>query len=381
MILYTFCCGACALAFQAFEEALCEILEVSAADAHGALQGQVGSPRYHNLERQFQSMLVHRRLQLRAALLEIRKATGGALKLGDLLSGSNVQLSVWKDLSTFAKAELGVELPVKSWFSCEEVEFKQHVLSNLGATTIFPCVHALASCPESANDVTGRMVSIPTVHGVVFSIECDTISSLAKGWASNLDCVATGSGRTGTTAVSCMTVLEHLMPAFWIAECVPALVTKSKESKKSAYDIIYEQMTALGYFVHLAMVDAQECGCPQRRKRAYIIAVYNPDAVAEMKKIESAENNADNSCSEEAVTTHHMVDEFDSAFHELSLPALGLEHYLLDEAMVDAAHVLGEEPVKVQPKKKQKGAQKAKDATISKYEVPPRLVCHSLDFA
>ena len=179
-----------------------------------------------HLEAMYMNMATEARLELRSTLLALSSACNGLLTVGSLLSGTNVQALCWDDLADFAEERFAVSLRVDHTFANENVAFKQGFIGDFGSPpkAIFPDVHAMAKSPESVQDASGRTWNVPRVNVLVYSIECDDLSGLSKVWRSKeACCIEEGTGRSGGTAASVLTVIKAIRPAILIGECVTNL--------------------------------------------------------------------------------------------------------------------------------------------------------------
>ena len=135
------------------------------------------------------------------------------------------------------KKKLSAEIQFEVVFACENVKWKQELLTELGIPTVYPCVHiAAAEDDRHVPNIKGETKRMSNVDLLIFAIECDTISRFAKGWSERLGCIEEAlngkESRTGSTAVSCMRIVERLQPPLFVAECVRALTMKDSTTKK-----------------------------------------------------------------------------------------------------------------------------------------------------
>jgi site-specific DNA-cytosine methylase len=296
-----------------------------------------------NIGRQWSQLLVGHRRRLRGNLAKLKSKIGHVFLVASLLSGTDVQFDVWKQLFSIISRVFGLPIEPRIVFACGNITWKQEVLQSKGVTVIFPCVHAMASSPDSVADTTGRDWSIPSVHFLIFAIECDSISTLSTGWSDRLDCVQEAAlpqgstTRTGSSAVSALAVVRYVKPLMWFAECTPKLFAKGI-SGKSGYDVILEISAKDGYFVEAHQLDAHEFGAPEQRDRAYLRAWYvgveeagaklievttsKPKTVSDYDDVNHLPNDEDMN------DFKHTTTLASDVLQELAIPPLPLENYL-----------------------------------------------------
>ena len=242
----------------------------------------MADPLEQNLIRIWDQLITERRLKLRSSLSEYAALTSGVLTYGSLCSGTLIEGIALPAILQMVEKKTAVHLVPRLAFACENVPWKRALLQDAERgikAPVFTCVHAMARSPECATDCNGQTWNIPRVGMLVYAIECDTISGLAKGWSSRLRCVddAASSGtesRTGSVAVSCLHIVEFLRPPIWIAECVKNLSAKDPSTGKSALQTIIEIAVDMGYTVDNYNLDAKEYGVPESRTRSFLFGAW-----------------------------------------------------------------------------------------------------------
>ena len=327
----------------------------------------MADPLEQNLIRIWNQLITERRLKLRSSLSEYAALTSGVLTYGSLLSGTLIEGIALPAILQMVQKKTAVHLEPRLAFACENVAWKRALLQDDERgikVPVFTCVHEMARSPECATDCDGKTWNIPRVGLLVFAIECDSISGLASGWSLRLRCVddAARSGtdsRTGSTAVSCMQIVEFLRPPFFIAECVKNLTAKDQSTGKSAFQAIIEMAVDAGYTCESYQLDAKEYGVPQSRTRSFLFGAW----VGKNKALAIFE------ASKTAAGQHQQA--FEAMLEELKISPLSLHEYLdhsvrpREEATVQSSTAA---PTQAAKRRKQAHVEKPVKQSVFAYE-------------
>ena len=231
------------------------------------------------LAMRFSQLTSEQKLALRTNLQSLIDVIGNQLEHGTLLSGSNVQLLVQQDLAELFFVKFGLRLDPVVKYNNEILVWRQKILQELSPAPIFPDVMKMAACPESIADIIDQPHRLPRTHLLVFAIECDTISRLAKGWTERLTCVWKAlteqvESKTGSTAVAAMKVVSLTKCFMFLAECVRALLMKDPTTKKSPFDIVAALAAEQGFWTAARVTDGKFHGSACQRERVYVVGMY-----------------------------------------------------------------------------------------------------------
>ena len=290
--------------------------------------------------------------RLRLNVAAVSAVCNGKISIGSLLSGTDCQFFMWQCLMSLIERRFGIFIEIDMKFSCDNVEYVQKFIQmHLGQQhTVYPDVHKLASDPDTCEDIKGSVKPLPDVTVLIFAIECDSVSSLSSGWSSRLQCIEEGdtSSRTGGSAISCLRIIERMLPPMIICECVKNLMAQ--------IDSVLTPLWEMGYLATAHVVNSNAYGCPQSRERVYIVGVYigKEEAIRQEDPDEYA---------------FPVLDEYAELLSLLELPCpRGLKEYLLPEssAAVIAANQANERVAPEPPKKTKTGRPKKKAAKTAK---------------
>ena len=163
------------------------------------------------------------------------------------------------------EALLQLKIPFRHVFSSEIDKFCiQSIKANYSPEILFGDKEG----PFPDGDITKRNVSdIPDIDLYVCGFPCQSFSV-----AGNREGFA---GKSGSVFFSCMEVIKHKKPRYFILENVKGLLN---HDNKKTWDVIWEKvsdMTDYGYFVDWRLLNTKDYGVPQSRERVYIIGMIN----------------------------------------------------------------------------------------------------------
>ena len=304
-------------------------------------------PLIYNIKRMYAKLTAAELIVLRNQLSILKTwlddTSDGYLNIASLLSGSEVQFFVWKMLSDIWRQKFGIEIPVVLRVSCEIQGYVRDWITEYASPDmVYKDVHDL------------RHQEIPVPEGglavCVFGIECDTVSGLNNGWQERLGCVSEDSGRTGSSAVSCLQFVIVNSIASWLGECVKHLGSKDPSNGRTPAECIIEEANKYGWIVWSHSVEGDEYGDPESRPRFYMYGHY-------VGKQESAKQQTDNWRFPENIMklAHFLI--------VLRIETAPLDLYLLPEThptitclrtSISAFTINSEPPKPAKPQKRQK---------------------------
>lgn len=132
-------------------------------------------------------------------------------------------------------------------------------------------------CQDRAETTTGKLEAIPDALFCFTGFECDSVSSCNNASKSMRQCVATGQGKTGSTAQGFLKYLENHRPPVFGIENVPRLAAKDVDTASSNLEDMVARCNTWGYYTVDFMLDAASCGLPQRRPRIYVLGMLIAD--------------------------------------------------------------------------------------------------------
>jgi len=118
-----------------------------------------------------------------------------------------------------------------------------------------------------------------TVGAVGFS--CTDLSKNNPNSSSKVDSLGQddGTGSTYKTFWGMISWVEQCRPSAVILENVDAIADESKDTGQSNLDTVVAELSCRGYEVQPVLVDCQEYGLPQRRKRVYFLGIRAADPI------------------------------------------------------------------------------------------------------
>ena len=232
------------------------------------------------LKSQYDRLSPEKMVHLRQQLQDFATAYDGRLSVGTACSGTDVLIHVLADwLVPWWNKTFGFSIEVGHAFSCEVVEWKASwILAHFKPRYLFSDLFDLAK--DTARDlISNGLAPVPSVSCFACGVECDTLSQLNNH--RDPDCVSTGTGKTGTTAVACFQYLRRHRPQFFFVENVRTLASESKASSscrtqqsKNPLQLITEWANDLGYVIFSQLLDSCHYGVPQHRPRYYVFGFF-----------------------------------------------------------------------------------------------------------
>ena len=232
------------------------------------------------LKSQYDRLSPEKMVHLRQQLQDFATAYDGRLSVGTACSGTDVLIHVLADwLVPWWNKTFGLSIEVDHAFSCEVVEWKASwILAHFKPRYLFSDLFDLAK--DTARDlISNGLAPVPSVSCFACGVECDTLSQLNNH--RDPDCVSTGTGKTGTTAVACFQYLRRHRPQFFFVENVRTLASESKASSscriqqsKNPLQLITEWANHLGYVISSHLLDSCHYGVPQSRPRYYVFGFF-----------------------------------------------------------------------------------------------------------
>ena len=195
------------------------------------------------------------------------------LKIATVCSGSDIAMLAIGDMFRHYRDRHGIHVPaVDHVFSCESVKFKQQwVCRHFCPKLVFDNLLTLAT-GTSFDIVSNAQCRVPAADGILAGFECDSISGLNSNAGANRDVVATGDGKTGSTARATLQWIKDHRPFWVVLENVRSLNGKGSDGV-SNLDTVKLFFKKHGYVCQALLLDAHPFGCPARRERYYIVAV------------------------------------------------------------------------------------------------------------
>lgn len=195
---------------------------------------------------------------------------GGLFTFGTGCSGTDVTCHALNTVLSHLSEMFGLRVVTQHEFSAESVDWKQRfLLQHWAPLAAFGDVWDLPK--QVAVDIrNGREVPIAQPLMVFFGVECDSVSGLNRQASQNRGCVASASGKTGSTAAATMDYCEAHRPGIIAIENVKNLAAKNAGGKTNL-EVVVERLNALGYAVQCNILPSHRYGVPQSRDRWWIL--------------------------------------------------------------------------------------------------------------
>lgn len=224
------------------------------------------------LSRMFQKLGPARRLAAWNSLDYLESAMGGSFPFGTGCSGTDGCCHSLKLLDMLFREQLGKSLNPSHEFAAEKVAWKvrfilQHWSPKRMLGDIWDLSKARSKDIRNGQQVDGKL----QVSLALFGVECDSVSGLNCHSRSNRDCVASGSGKTGSTAAATFKHVAEHRPGVIGIENVRNLAVTPPGGGKSNLEVVIIKLNQLGYYACAQMLKTHEYGLPQLRERWWII--------------------------------------------------------------------------------------------------------------
>ena len=217
----------------------------------------------------------------RSRLVEHMRRINKKLRTGSACSGSEIALVVNTIIMTFLKGE------VENIFSCEKAPAKADFIAKVvepfcGADTSFDedscCFKDILhlGAAEAECHKHGTACRVGHVHFKSTGFSCKNLSKLFSNKKSGIDpkkCFADKTGSSGETLDGLLAYVKSHSPSILVCENVDDLMGKSFEEN---HKYLLAEFRSVGYAAHCQEVVSTSYGCPQRRKRTYIVAYKIP---------------------------------------------------------------------------------------------------------
>jgi len=252
-------------------------------------------------------------LQTLKELLHSRVAFGTGCSGTD---GVNHAFNVWH--SIFAR-EFGMDFVFSHEFAAEKVEWKRRfILQHWDVRLMLGDIWDL-SAPNPTDVRTSEPGKVMQVLLALFGVECDSVSALNSSAASNRGCVASESGKTGSTAAAAFQYVDLFRPGVVAIENVKNLAAPNLATGKSNLQVVIDKLNTLGYYVMANLLKTQTYGVPMMRDRWWIIGIL----------VSSSPVNQ--LCPDYVAPS--FVQDVQDVLKESELPPLPLSHFLLQDPL------------------------------------------------
>lgn len=185
-------------------------------------------------------------IMLQRGLSELHQVTGGCLRIGTALSGTDVIIHSLNVLFDHWRQQFGTEFHVEHAYSIEHIEAKRRfILAHWQPQYIFEDLTKVATDEFSLDLRTKALVRVPHTHVLAAGIECDSISSLNQHASANRGCVGQRQGRTGMTAGATLDLVARVKPWLLLFENVKNL-NAGGSGAKTDLAVLLEKLHGLG---------------------------------------------------------------------------------------------------------------------------------------
>lgn len=124
--------------------------------------------------------------------------------------------------------------------------------------------------PFKMGDITKRNINdIPDIDLYICGFPCQPFSSAGKRKGL--------SDPRGTVFWSCIEVIKHKQPKYFILENVKGLLNHNKGDTWKTISSILETLKEYNYIIKYSILNTKDYGIPQNRERLFIVGVKNKD--------------------------------------------------------------------------------------------------------